>query len=84
MLAQLLQMDSSERNSMLEEARVAQEDLLKALAELTTGPERVAYMTTSLSQETQQLLLMHRIWQGLLDRNQGKPPKMASTRDRDY
>lgn len=42
LLAQLFQMDSSVRNSMLEEARVAHEDLLKALAELTTGPERVA------------------------------------------
>lgn len=84
LLAQLLQMDSCERSSLLEQARMAQEDLAKALSELTTGPERVEYLTTSLSTETRQLLLMQRIWQGLLDRNQGKPPKMASTRDRDY
>ncbi|KAI2490702.1 hypothetical protein MHU86_23863 [Fragilaria crotonensis] len=86
LLAQLLQMDSDERTLVLEQARVAHDELMAALSNLTTPSERVAYMTssTALSKETRKLLLLHQIWQGLLDRNGGQPPKMASTRDRDY
>jgi hypothetical protein len=86
LLAQLLQMDSDERTSVLEQARVAHDELMTALSNLTTPSERVAYMTssTAISKDTRQLLLLHQIWQGLLDRNGGQPPKMASTRDRDY
>ena len=105
LLAQLLQMDSDERNATLEQARMAHDEFMVALSNLTTTAERVAYISSSssssscssssisttkraaatgVSTETRQLLLMHRIWQGLLERNGGQPPKMASTRDQDY
>lgn len=75
LLGQLLQMDESERNEVLERARVAQDELQRMIAELPPGPERVAYMT-SISRETQQSLVMYKLWQGLLQRNNGQPPKM--------
>jgi hypothetical protein len=74
-LAQLLQMDVDERTVLVENGANAQDEFMSALESLPKGPERVAYMT-SLGSETQHLLLMHRIWQGLINRNKGQPPKM--------
>ena len=86
LLAQLLQMDPDERKDTLERARDAHEAVMVALSKLATAAERVAFMTdsTAISQETQRLLLIYRIWQSLLARNGGQPPQMARTRDIDY
>jgi hypothetical protein len=75
LLAQLLQLDPDDREQLLQQAHRAQEDLLQHLSQLPHGSERVEYMT-QLSPEKQRLLLMHKLWQGLLARNNGEPPKM--------
>jgi hypothetical protein len=76
LLAQLLQMNATEREVQLAQAQEVQRNLMQQLAALPPGPERVQCMTT-LPKEEQQLLLLYKLWQGLLNRNGGKPPVMA-------
>jgi len=76
LLARVLQMEEEERQQMLQTAKEAQTKMTHELQQLPPGPERIQYMTTSISQETQELLLTYKLWTGLLARNGGQPPQM--------
>mmetsp|Transcript_20211 Transcript_20211/g.29992 ORF Transcript_20211/g.29992 Transcript_20211/m.29992 type:complete len:370 (+) Transcript_20211:19-1128(+) len=76
LLERLKHMDERERESILDEAQHAHDKMIQDIQVLEPGPERIQFMTNQLSKETRELLLIHKIWQGLLTRNNGAPPRI--------
>ena len=74
-LGQLLAMDEGDRHEALQLAKEANDAFMKRLMDLPVGPERIDFMR-SMDSKTQQQLLMHKIWTGLLQAHGGKPPVM--------
>lgn len=76
LLEELMNMCESERTLKLEEAKLASDTFLKEAMSLPAGAERIRFLQ-SIDSQTQQLLAMHKLWNGLLAENGGKPPSMA-------
>lgn len=54
-------MSEGERTSKLQVAKQANDDFVRQAMEIPAGPERIAFLT-SVDPETQQLLLIHKLW----------------------
>ena len=67
-LNELLAMRDEERDAMLKEAQQTVEQVLRKAFELTSGPERIAYLT-SLDAETQRLIALKKLWDKRHQRN---------------
>lgn len=72
-LAELLQMGEDDRERKLKVAKQEHDKFLKKVMELPPGHERVEFMR-SVDPETNRLLLMHKLWDHMLQANGGKPP----------
>ena len=68
-LRELLNMPEEDRQAKLVQAQEASEDFIRKAAEIP-GPERVAFLR-SINAETQRLMLMHRLWTGMLSARDG-------------
>ncbi len=77
-LGELLSMDEGQRNHTLQEAAQVSNDFMQELMALPMQ-ERVNFLR-SVDPETSRKLAMHKLWEGMLQTNGGKPPKMASQR----
>ena len=75
-LGELLSMDEDKRNHALWEASEASSKFMKEVMALPMGQERIDYLR-SIDPLTSRKLAMHKLWEGMLQANGGKPPKMA-------
>ena len=78
-LGELLTMRDEERDAKLQQAREASQSVLQKAMQLPPGPERIAVLT-SVTPETQRLMAMHKVWDGMLAANGGVPPKLHTQR----
>jgi len=77
-LGELLSLRDEEREAKLTLAREATESVLQKAMERPPGPERVAVFT-SIDPATQRLMAMHKLWDGMLAANGGKPPQLRNS-----
>ena len=78
-LGELLSMDESQRDHTLKEAAQASNEFMQQVMALPMGQERIDFLR-SVDPETSRKLAMHKLWEGMLQANGGKPPKMATRR----
>ena len=77
-LAELLSMDEDQRNETLKEAAQVSKDFMQEVLALPMQ-ERIDFLR-SVDPETSRKLAMHKLWEGMLQANGGKPPKIAARR----
>ena len=75
-LAELLSMDEDQRNCTLKEASDASLKFMQEVMALPMGQERIDFLR-SVDPETSRKLAMHKLWEGMLQANGGKPPKIV-------
>mmetsp|Transcript_21350 Transcript_21350/g.44991 ORF Transcript_21350/g.44991 Transcript_21350/m.44991 type:complete len:447 (-) Transcript_21350:1420-2760(-) len=75
-LGELLTMNEDERNDRLREAAEASRKFTEDAMALPTGQERIEFLR-SIDPSTSRQLAMHKLWNGMLQANGGKPPKMV-------
>jgi hypothetical protein len=75
-LGELLTMDEDERNHTLNEAAEASRKFMEEVMALPMGQERIDFVR-SVDAATQRKLAMHKLWNGMLQANGGKPPKIV-------
>jgi len=75
-LGELLSMDEDEREHTLKEAAEASRIFMEEAMALPMGQERIDYLR-SIDAATSRKLAMHKLWDGMLRANGGKPPKMV-------
>ena len=73
LLGMLLGMEEVEREVLLNDAKKCHNEFVEKALAIETGPERVVFMQT-LSAELQQKLIMHKMWESMLEKNGGVPP----------
>lgn len=78
-LGELFSMDEGQRNHTLKEAAQASNEFMQQVMALPMGQERIDFLR-SVDPETSRKLAMHKLWEGMLQANGGKPPKMATRR----
>jgi hypothetical protein len=72
-LGELLSLRDGDRHERLVQAKEAADDFRQKALEIPMGTERVAFLR-SVDPRTQRLLLMHKIWEGVVASNGGKEP----------
>lgn len=65
------------RTERLAYAEEVEKDFLANAMQLPAGPERIAFLR-SVDPETQRLMVMRKLWHGMLAAHGGKPPKMQT------
>jgi hypothetical protein len=76
-LGQLFSLSEEDREEELAEAAKAEQDFLAKAMAIPAGPERIDFLR-SVAPETQRLMVMHKLWQGMLAAHGGKPPRMRT------
>jgi hypothetical protein len=76
-LGELFSLPEQHRQEKLAEAEKAEKEFLAKAMELPAGPERITFLR-SVDPETQRLMVMRKLWLGMLAAHGGKPPKMQS------
>ena len=76
-LAELLVMDPDERERTLEEAGRASRSFTEAVMALPMGKERIDFLR-SVDPKTSRQLAIHKLWNGMLQANGGRPPTMVA------
>jgi hypothetical protein len=76
-LAELLSMDTDQREIELQHAGKTHDDFLTKAMQLPPGPDRVAFVQ-NVDEHTQKLLVMHKLWNSLLAKNGGTPPTIVA------
>ena len=74
-LGQLMLMNEDAREEALHEAKEVNDSFMKKVMEIPAGPERINFMR-SIDTQTQQQLLRHKIWTGMLRAHNGEPPSI--------
>ena len=74
-LGELLSMDETEREETLAQAKVTHDSFMSSALNLPAGPERIQFLRT-IDDAKQRLLVMHKLWQKLLEDHDGKPPQI--------
>jgi len=78
-LGELFAMPEPDRAAKLQQAANASADFMAAAVEIPAGPERIDFLR-GVDPVTQRLMVMHKLWQGMLDKHGGEPPKMHATK----
>ena len=73
MLGELLALRDEERESKLAHAKQVTNDALRQAMELPAGAERIVFLR-SMDAETQRLMAMHKLWEGVVASNGGREP----------
>jgi len=76
-LGELLSMAEDQRNDALKDAAEESQKFMKECMALPMGQERINFLR-SIDAETSRKLAMHKLWEGMLQANGGKPPKMVA------
>lgn len=79
-LGELLRLPEHERNNRLQEAEVVSQKFMQEVIALPPGPDRLAFLQ-SVDPTTSRQLAMHKLWNGMLQANGGKLPKLAAKCD---
>jgi hypothetical protein len=74
-LGELLSMHEDEREMKLAKAKNVSDDFMKRALSIPAGAERVEFLR-SIDSQTQRLMAMHKLWEGMLAAHGGKPPVM--------
>jgi len=74
-LHELLTMSEKDRNANLQVAKEAHDEFLSSALKIPAGPERIQYLR-NVDPNTQRLLVMHKLWSSMLEKNGGVPPTM--------
>ena len=74
-LDELLALCDEERQARLATAKEASENFMKQALEIPSGAERVAFLR-SVDPDTQRLMVMHKLWEGMVAANGGKEPNV--------
>ena len=74
-MGELMEMDEDVRDRVLADAKVVHDNFVAESTKLPSGSERIAYLQR-MQAETRRKLVMHNLWQQLVARNGGKPPKI--------
>jgi hypothetical protein len=83
LLGELLSMRDEERDAKLQKAKEVVSDVLQKAMQLPAGPERISFIT-SLDPNTQRLMAMQKLWDGMLAANGGKPPTIRTQQPSEY
>lgn len=75
LLGELLIMRDEDREVMLDLAKAEAGKFIQTALQIPPGPERIEYMQ-SMDAQTQKLLAMHKLWEGMLASNEGKAPTL--------
>ena len=75
-LGELLAMNEDERNLILHEAAEASREFMEEAMALPMGQERIDFLR-SVDAATSRKLAMHKLWEGMLQANGGKPPNIV-------
>lgn len=73
-LGELLTMEEEEREQMLLKAKKSHDSFMEKASKVPIGPERVQFLRT-VSEDTQQMLLMHKLWEKMLAGHKGEAPQ---------
>lgn len=76
-LGELLVMDPDERKHTLDESARVSRRFMEEVMALPMGKERIDFLR-SVDPKTSRQLAMHKLWNGMLQANGGKPPTMVS------
>jgi hypothetical protein len=76
-LGELFALSPEAREEKLTEAEDAEKEFLAKAMEIPAGPERISFLR-SVDPGTQRLMVMRKLWQGMLAAHGGKPPKMQA------
>lgn len=79
-LGELLSMAEDQRNDVLKDAAEESQKFMKECMALPMGQERINFLR-SIDAETSRKLAMHKLWEGMLQANGGKPPKMVAQKN---
>jgi hypothetical protein len=76
-LGELFSLSEELREEKLAEAEKAEQEFLAKAIEFPAGPERISFLR-SVGPETQRLMVMRKLWLGMLAAHGGKPPEMRT------
>mmetsp|Transcript_60260 Transcript_60260/g.67406 ORF Transcript_60260/g.67406 Transcript_60260/m.67406 type:complete len:460 (+) Transcript_60260:144-1523(+) len=76
-LGKLYNMDEHQRNNELKEAEEVSNEFMKQVMELSPGQERIDFLRR-VDPVTSTQLAIHKLWNGVLKANDGKPPQTVA------